>query len=332
MTTERRFVAAIAGLLMVAFLLTACSPGGGAASSTEATVSAVRAMTQYADVGTAGTDGTYNPSGFTADDGTVIEFGTFRTDTDGSIVEADITMRLPAGQVLAFTMVPSSGSGNPAVTVGDDPVPPGDVPVAMTASEERAFMLFLISFEELQDDIRETIEEAAELIEDSARAEGPNHIDHRGVTGTVYLRLEEWDDGRPEYEVVGWDVAFSDLRLEDSFAFGVSGSHSFSERGEREISVMKDVRISRYSEDGDLVLTDILIDGTVTEDEVWDEDTFGFEGTVSGSFSVGSASSDILFHGVINAMEERYLRFPEYSLTINGKDCAIGRELKPFRN
>ena len=332
MTTRKRYVAAIALLLMALFLGTACNPGGGVSSSTEATVSAVRAMTQYADTPNAGTGGTYTPSNFTADDGTVIEFGTFKTDANGNIIEADITMRLTNGQELKFTMVPSTVGSDPTVTVGDDTVPSSSIPVAMTPDENRAFVLFLVSFEEMQDDIRETIEEAVELLEETERTAGTHNVNHRGVTGTVDLRVEEWDDGRPELEIVGWDVSFTDLRLEDSWARGVSGTHRFSERGERETSEM-DITIDTYSENSRLVLTDVVIDGTIVEDEKWDEDTFTFNGTLAGSFTIGSgSSSDIRFSGSIDAMEDAYLRFPEYSLTINGKDCAIGRETKPFRN
>lgn len=78
MTTKTRLIAAIAILLMAVFFGTACDPNGGRVTGTaSAQVSAVRAMMQYADVGTV-TDGTYQPSSFKADDGTVIEFGTYR--------------------------------------------------------------------------------------------------------------------------------------------------------------------------------------------------------------------------------------------------------------
>lgn len=329
MTTKTRLIAAIAILLMAVFFGTACDPNGGRVTGTaSAQVSAVRAMMQYADVGTA-TDGTYQPSKFTADDGTVIEFGTFRTDTNGNIIEANLTLTMPDGQKLEFVMKPASEGQGEVVTVGDETVNPDTLPVAMTADERRAFLLFMMSAEEIQDDIRESVEEAVEYLEDHAISDGWVDVNHRGVQGSVNLRIDEWDDGRPEYEIIGWDVVFTNLILEDSWAQGVSGSHVFSERGERETSTI-DVKIEAYSDDG-LVLNDVIIDGTVIEDERWDEDSFEFDGLISGTFSLRSGESTaVRFEGSVDAVEDRYLHFPEYELTIDGKNCAIGREDKPF--
>ena len=284
MTTKKSVVAAIAILLMAVVFGTACDPNGGRVSEATPAVSAVRAMMQY--VGTP-KGGTFQPTNFTADDGTVIEFGTFETDADGNVINADITMTMPNGQTLKFTMAPStSGTG-------------------------------------------ESVEEAVEYLEDHALSDGWVDVNHRGVTGRVNLRIDEWDDGRPEYEIIGWDVSFTDLRLEDGWAQSVSGSHEFSERGERETSAIN-VTIGTYAEDG-LVLNDIAINGTVIEDETWDDDSFEFDGSISGKFAARSGKeTSISFSGLIDAVEDRYLHFPEYELVIDGKNCAIGRESKPF--
>ena len=43
-------------------------------------------------------------------------------------------------------------------------------------------------------------------------------------------------------------------------------------------------------------------------------------------------SVEVSFSGKMDAMEDRYLRFPEYDLRIDGKQVAIGREdATPFR-
>ena len=326
MTTKKKVVAAIALLLMAVVFGTACDPHGGRVSEATPAVSAVRAMMQY--VGTP-KGGTFQPTNFTADDGTVIEFGTFETDADGNVISADITMTMPNGQTLKFTMAPSSSGTGETVTVGNDNVNPADLPVAMTADERRAFLFFMIGAEEIQDDIKESVEEAVEYLEDNALSDGWVDVNHRGVTGRVNLRIDEWDDGRPEYEIIGWDVSFTDLRLEDGWAQSVSGSHEFSERGERETSAIN-VTIGTYAEDG-LVLNDIAINGTVIEDETWDEDSFEFDGSISGKFATRSGKETaISFRGSVDAVEDRYLHFPEYELVIDGKNCAIGRESKPF--
>ena len=329
MTTSKRSIAAIAILLVAVFFGTSCDPNGGRTTETATPqVSAVRAMMQYADVGTA-SDDTYKPSSFKADDGTVIEFGTFRTAANGNIVEADLTLTMPNGQKLEFVMKPASEEQGEVVTVGDETVNPDTLPVAMTADERRAFLLFMMSAEEIQDDIRESVEEAVEYLEDHALSDGWVDVNHRGVQGSVNLHIDEFDDGRPEYEIIGWDVVFTNLILEDSWARGVSGFHVFSERGEKETSTI-DVKIEAYSDDG-LVLNDVIIDGTVIEDEKWDEDSFEFDGLISGTFSLRSGESTaVCFEGSVDAVEDRYLHFPEYELTIDGKNCAIGREDKPF--
>ena len=158
--TRKRTFAAIAILLMAMIATTSCEGGGGsgAVSDASAAVSAVRAMTQAVDA--VGTDNSVTAAGdgyelknFKADDGSVIN-GSFQTDAEGNIIDAKLTMEIK-GRTLEFTLTTPSQGASPDVTVDDHDVPASAIPEAMTKEERLAFMMFLVGFDEVQDEIRD---------------------------------------------------------------------------------------------------------------------------------------------------------------------------------
>ena len=295
--TRRKTHAAIAILLMAVFFAAGCQAGGGTVPSTteEKAVSAFRAMAQAADV-TSPSGDEYTVRNFIADDGSVIN-GTFRMDSSGNVLEADLE------------------------TVSD-----AVIPDPMTAEERRAFMLFLIGFDEAQDEIRDEIEDVFEHLEDRAPGEYDIPSNRLGISGTVTVDYEERGDD--DTEVVGGNVVLSGFSIDRGNI--VSGSYSFTSRDDYEDAEM-DITISSFTEDG-VTLSNVRIDGRITESELYDDDRFEFSGLISGMFSVRGEGSEVTFSGKMDAMEDRYLRFPEYDLRIDGKQVAIGREdATPFR-
>ena len=329
--TRKRTFAAIAILLMALIATTSCEGGGGsgAVSDASAAVSAVRAMTQAVDA--VGTDNSVTAEGdgyelknFKADDGSVIN-GSFQTDAEGNIIDAKLTMEIK-GRTLEFTLTTPSQGASPDVTVDDHDVPASAIPEAMTKEERLAFMMFLVGFDEVQDEIREAVEDSLELFEERKPGTYTIPSGHR-ISGTVEVGYEERGDD--DTEVIGGEVSFTDLRLE-GWGLSVSGSFRFTSRDDYENGRM-DVTISLFEDDG-IILSDVSIEGEYTESKVRDDDRFEFSGSVKGSFSAFGKSSEVSFDGTIDAMEDRYLRFPEYSLRIDGREVAIGREERPFRN
>lgn len=324
--TRRKTLAAIAILLMAVFFAAGCQAGGGTVPSTteEKAVSAFRAMAQAADV-TSPSGDEYKVQDFIADDGSVIN-GTFRMDSAGNVLEADLEMTLANNQMIRFAMVPETGSTESVITVDDTPVPDAVIPDPMTADERRAFLLFLIGFDEAQDEIRDEIEDVFEHLEDRAPGRYDIPSNRLGISGTVIVDYEERGDD--DTEVVGGNVVLSGFSL--GGGNNISGSYSFTSRDDYEDAEM-DITISSFTEDG-VTLSNVRIDGRITESELYDDDRFEFSGLISGMFSVRGEGSEVTFSGKMDAMEDRYLRFPEYDLRIDGKQVAIGREdATPFR-
>ena len=330
--TRRNTLAAIAMLLMAIVFVTGCqmTSSGDVPSAPDAmAVSAFRAMAQIADTETpvqSGNNKTYSPTEFVADDGSVIS-GTFQLDEEGNVVDADFTLTLPSGQKVQFTMVKQAETSKPEITVDDQPVSETVVPDTMTDEEERAFLLFLKGFDEAQDEIREAVEEVLEHLYDKDHDIAPGEKTIPSglpISGTVVLERERGDD---DLEIVSGNVSFSDLRIERGSA--VSGTYVFTDRDDYEDADM-DISLTSFSEDG-ITVSDAYIKGAIVESEVRDDDRFTFDGFVSGTFSANRGdSAEISFRGKIDAMEDQYLRFPEYELIIDGKQFAIGREQRPF--
>lgn len=319
--TRRKTLAAIAILLMAVFFAVGCQAGGGTVPSTteEKAVSAFRAMAQAADV-TSPSGDEYKVQGFIADDGSVIN-GTFRMDSSGNVLEADLEMTLANDQVIRFAMVPDTGSAEPVITVDDTTVSDAVIPDPMTAAERRAFILFLTGFDEAQDEIRDEIEDVFERLEERAPGEYDIPSDRPGINGTVIVDYEERGDD--ETEVIGGNVVLTGFSLDRGNT--ISGSYSFTSRDDYEDAEM-DITIGSFTDDG-VTLSNVRIDGRITESELYDDDRFEFSGSISGMFSArGGEVAEVSFSGKMDAMEERYLRFPEYDLRIDGKQVAIGRE------
>ena len=290
--TRKRTFAAIAILLMALIATTSCEGGGGsgAVSDASAAVSAVRAMTQAVDA--VGTDNSVTAEGdgyelknFKADDGSVIN-GSFQTDAEGNIIDAKLTMEIK-GRTLEFTLTTPSQGASPDVTVDDHDVPASAIPEAMTKEERLAFMMFLVGFDEVQDEIREAVEDSLELFEERKPGTYTIPSGHR-ISGTVEVGYEERGDD--DTEVIGGDVRFTDLRLE-GWGSSVSGSFRFTSRDDYENGRM-DVTISLFEDDG-IILSDVSIEGEYTESEVRDDDRFEFSGSVKGSFSAFGKSSEV---------------------------------------
>ena len=248
-------------------------------------------------------------------------------DSAGNVLEADLEMTLANNQVIRFAMVPETGSTEPVITVDDTTVPDAVIPDPMTDEERRAFMLFLIGFDEAQDEIRDEIEDVFEHLEDRAPGRYDIPSNRLGISGTVIVDYEERGDD--DTEVVGGNVVLSGFSL--GGGNNISGSYSFTSRDDYEDAEM-DITISSFTDDG-ITLSNVRIDGRITESELYDDDRFEFSGSISGMFSASRGGSvEVSFSGKMDAMEDRYLRFPEYDLRIDGKQVAIGREdATPFR-
>lgn len=323
---------------MAMLMLAACSGGRGNPGSTapnDVAVAAMKAMAQAADTagqaaGVSSTGNTYTLTGFTADDGvTRIVGGSFEMDGNGNVVNADLTLQI-SNQTLEFILKPSDAGTGSDITVDDTPVSESVMPDPMTPEEERAFRIFLIGFDEVQDDVREAVEEAFEDLEDIYRKPGTVTISHPLISGTIELGREK-DDDWDDLEVIGGDVRFTDFPIDDDRHSGkVSGSYSFELRDDDYERATMNVTISSYHDDG-ITLSGFAINGTIIEDEIRGDDRFTFDGTASGTFAFGTGSSSISFDGKINAEEDSWIEFPEYSLKIDGREVAIGRPERPFR-
>ena len=338
--TRRNKLAAIAMLLMAIFAVTGChmgSSGNVPASADAMAVSAFRAMAQVADAEIPVDSGgykKYTPTEFRADDGSVIS-GTFQIDDAGNIIDADLTLTLASGQTVQFTMVKQAEASQPDITVGDQTVSSTVVPDPMTDDENRAFRLFLAGFDEAQDEIRGEFEDIFDDLFDDDYGHGmrpspgdypiPDIFKGYGISGTVKVGYEERSDN--ELEVIGGNFTLDGFMLERGSY--VSGSYSFTDRDDYEDADMN-ISITSFTEDG-ITISDALIDGRISESETRGDDRFTFEGSIAGTFSARyGESADISFTGTMDAMEDRYLKFPEYELTINGSQVVIGKEIRPF--
>ena len=335
--TRKGRLAAIALLLMAMLMLAACSGGRGNPGSTapnDVAVAAMKAMTQAADTagqaaGVSSTGNTYTLTGFTADDGvTRVVGGSFEMDGNGNVINADLTLQI-SNQTLEFILKPASTGTGSDITVDTTPVSESVMPDPMTPEEKRAFRIFLIGFDEVQDDVREAVEEAFDDIEDIYRKPGQVNISHPLISGTIELGREK-DDDWDDLEVIGGNVRFTDFPIDDDRHSGkVSGSYSFELRDDDYERATMSVTISSYHDDG-ISLSNFAINGTIVEDEIRDDDRFTFDGTASGTFEFSTGSSRISFDGKINAEEDSWIEFPEYSLKIDGREVAIGRPERPF--
>ena len=335
--TRKGRLAAIALLLMAMLMLAACSGGRGNPGSTapnDVAVAAMKAMTQAADTagqaaGVSSTGNTYTLTGFTADDGvTRVVGGSFEMDGNGNVINANLTLQI-SNQTLEFILKPASTGTGSDITVDTTPVSESVMPDPMTPEEKRAFRIFLIGFDEVQDDVREAVEEAFEDLEDIYRKPGQVNISHPLISGTIELGREK-DDDWDDLEVIGGNVRFTDFPIDDDRHSGkVSGSYSFELRDDDYERATMSVTISSYHDDG-ISLSNFAINGTIVEDEIRDDDRFTFDGTASGTFEFSNGSSRISFDGKINAEEDSWIEFPEYSLKIDGREVAIGRPERPF--
>ena len=319
--TCRKTSAAIALLLMAMLAFSSCSSGGGSTDPGNVATAAVKAMRQAVDVQTPSgpqAGRTYKMDRFTADDGTEVVSGAFTVGSNGEITDATLTMRI-SGQLLDFTLKDS------VATVGDTTIPESAMPEMMTESEETAFRFFLMGFDELQDEIRERIEESLDDIDDRHREPGTVAIpDNPFIEGTITLGYEEGDD-RDDIDVIGGNV-----RLKGRIAgMTATGTFSFTSMDDYEDADL-DLKISAFEEDG-ISLAEFSIRGTIKEYETRGEDRFEFEGYAGGRIITPHDEFSVHFDGTINAADDDWVRFPEYSLTIDGRSVAIGRPERPFR-
>ena len=215
------------------------------------------------------------------------------------------------------------------MTIDDTPV---RNPIKPISKEQAAAMaIFLEGFEEAYDELQEYFTD--DDFFNGYTASGTHTIKRRDywpedmiVEGTITLR-EEKDDDDDEYEI---DLEVSAVNIKEfviPLPFGASMSGSFSYREERNSeTVSMNVNISNYPESEDefrILLADVNINATIEEGETWD-DYFKFNGSLGGTFSINRGpEQSISFTGTIDAMEDHYFRFPEYSLTINGERVAL---------
>ena len=131
-------------------------------------------------------------------------------------------------------------------------------------------------------------------------------------------------------EIVAADITSFTI---DWYGIKVSGSYSFSERGDEENARIS-LRIENFQEREDglnITLSDVSIDAEINEGEIRDDDIFSFSGSIGGKFSVNGKSHEVSFRGDIEAREDAYFRFPSYTLMIDGEDVAIGRQERSTR-
>ena len=342
MTRRTKANVAIA-LLLMALTLVGCNPSSdGPGSADKPQVAIMKAVSQaMASVNTASPESehvtqdgnTYTVTSFTADDGSRID-GSFTIGTDGTIIDANLQFYYADGTE-GPTFILKTENNNTSATIGGESVNPATLPQPMTRDQGRAFGAFLMGFEEALEDVEDALDEI--LDDDYYRTEGKHQIhDNRlGITGSVTVAPEDrWDD---DMEIIAADISFPALPL-DSGRATVSGSYSFTSRGDDDIDAKLRITIEDYSESDDGIfinLSNVSIDADISEGERRDDDYFTFDGSISGSFSLGRDATDshsIEFSGSISAMEDHYFRFPEYSLRIDGESVAIGRQERTGRN
>ena len=317
--------AAIGGLLMAA-LLTGCSPSADTHPTGQAAAEVtVRAMAEA--IGSAGTDpavsiagNSYTINSFKADDGSRIT-GTIQTGEDGTITAARLRLIYPDG-TSGPEFVLTADNGSTDVTVDDQSINASRLPQAMTRSQRIAFLAFLSGFDEAFDELNEIIEESVEYLED--RRPGEYSVDRGWLKGTVTVGREE--PGDDDTEIIAADIA--EFNIEMWNGAGISGSYSFTERNN---NGKADIRVTMrgFSESDDgfrVTLEEITVDASIEEGERFDDDYFSFDGSIGGKYIVNGEKHTISFSGEIDAMEDRYFRFPSYSLTIDGEDVLIGRQ------
>ena len=343
MTRRTKANVAIA-LLLMALTLVGCNPStGGPGSADEPQVAIMKAVSQaMASVNTTSPESnhvtqdgnTYNVTSFTADDGSRID-GSFTTDANGAIIDANLKFYYADGTE-GPTFILKTENNSTSATIGEESVNPATLPQPMTRDQGRAFGAFIMGYEEALEDVEETLDEI--LDDDYYRSEGKHTIRENrwGITGSVTVAPEDrWDD---DMEIVAADVSFPALPIEDKRGASVSGSYSFTSRGDDNIEADINITIEDYREEDDGItvnLENVRIVASIAEGERRDDDYFSFDGSISGSFSTGrdaASSHSIEFSGSIDAMEDHYFRFPEYSLKIDGESVAIGRQARTGRN
>ena len=316
--------ASIAILLAIVVLVTGCNPS--ASKQEDAATTMMRAMSQVA-ASKNYSSGEQNVN-YTADDGSKIT-GKMTIDSNGEIVAANLTITYADGTQGPNLILATDGTGKENVTIDDTPV---RNPIKPISKEQAAAMaIFLEGFEEAYDELQEYFTD--DDFFNGYTASGTHTIERRDywpegmiVEGTVTLR-EEKDDDDDEYEI---DLEVSAVNIKEfviPLPFGASMSGSFSYREERNSeTVSMNVNISNYPESEDefrILLADVNINATIEEGETWD-DYFKFNGSLGGKFSInGGEEQNISFTGTIDAMEDHYFRFPEYSLIINGERVAL---------
>ncbi len=316
--------ASIAILLAIVVLMTGCNPS--ASKQEDAATTMMRAMSQVA-ASKNYSIGAQNVN-YIADDGSKIT-GKMTIDSNGEIVAANLTITYADGTQGPNLILATDGTGKENVTIDNTPV---RNPIKPISKEQAAAMaIFLEGFEEAYDELQEYFTD--DDFFNGYTASGTHTIERRDywpedmiVEGTITLR-EEKDDDDDEYEI---DLEVSAVNIKEfviPLPFGASMSGSFSYREERNSeTVSMNVNISNYPESEDefrILLADVNINATIEEGETWD-DYFKFNGSLGGTFSINRGpEQSISFTGTIDAMEDHYFRFPEYSLTINGERVAL---------
>ena len=312
--------ASIAILLAIAVLVTGCNPS--ASKQEDAATTMMRAMSQVA-ASKNYSSGEQNVN-YTADDGSKIT-GKMTIDSNGEIVAANLTITYADGTQGPNLILATDGTGKENVTIDDTPVRNPIKPISRAQAAVMA--IFLEGFEEAYEEIKEFFTD--EDFFGEYRTEGTHDIvrsrfwpENMIVEGTVTLR-EEHDDER-ELEVTAVDITHFEIPLFFGQA-SMSGSFSYKEERNSESASM-DININYFSENDDgfnILLADVNINATIEEGETWD-DYFRFNGSLGGKFSIDRGQEQsISFTGTIDAMEDHYFRFPEYSLIINGERVAL---------
>lgn len=331
---KRKTTAIVSALLAAVLVLTGCNPSASASSGGDSTAaSMMRAMSQAvasADSGdpTVSVNGNnIDVSDFVADDGTRIS-GTIERDADGNIIGATLYFIDKDGTKGPKLVLETAGGSQDIIYDGSS-VPASTIPVPMDAAQRFAFGGLLIGFDEALDEIEEHIEDILEYYEDRREA-GTYQIDERWsdiIRGTVTVEKERGDD---DMEVTAASIEHFSLPI--SRGGTASGSYSFTKRGDDDVraSVNMSIKGFRESEDNMTIeLSDISVVAEMEEKEVRDDDMFTFTGSIGGSYSLDGDVHEASFKGTINAMDDDYFSFPEYSLTIDGENVAIGRYEKP---
>ncbi len=330
---KRRTTAFAVALLVAALVMTGCNPSASSGGGDGSAASVMRAMSQAVE--SVGVDSTVSASGntitvtqFVADDGTKIS-GTITKDESGNIVGAELTL-INADGSAGPVLVLKTESGTQDITYGDDPVSSGNVPQPMNREQRIAFGGLLIGFDEAFDEIEDILDD---ILDDDGYSPGTHPIPDifgNSIQGTFTVERER-DDDDYETEVTAVDITHFEIPITRSGT--VSGSYSFAKRGDDDIRSDVDITIRgfRESDDGlEIELSDISVKAEMEESEIWDEDTFRFSGSISGKYSLNGTAHEISFSGEMSAMDDRYFSFPDYSLTIDGENVAIGRYEKPY--